>query len=159
MASVMQMKRIVQRPVSLVRSASGFALRLPVTIAQTIHPAGPSAAMNTAGFRNHRMNLSRVIQASGFRLRATDWLSATNFRLQTRSLKPGLKPTGSVVLLQIQSGVKARDLIAVAVEHQRLPAEELADAPLGRLSPPRMIDVRVHVGIEPVLLWRRFLPR
>jgi hypothetical protein len=33
-ASVMQMKRSVQTPVSLVRSASGLALRLPVSAAQ-----------------------------------------------------------------------------------------------------------------------------
>ena len=34
-ASVMQRNRSVQTPVSLVRSASGFALRLPVSAAHT----------------------------------------------------------------------------------------------------------------------------
>src|SRR5439155_20670362 len=40
--SVMQRNRSVQTPVSLVRSLSGLALRLPVNAAQTSHAAGPS---------------------------------------------------------------------------------------------------------------------
>ena len=37
-ASVMQMKRSAQTPVSLVRSLSGLTLRLPVSAAQTSQP-------------------------------------------------------------------------------------------------------------------------
>src|SRR6185312_16658792 len=68
----------------------------------------------------------------------------------------------SKVLPQIHAGVQLPDLGFVAVEHQRLaPLCEqaaLADAPLGRLAPARLIDVRVDVGIEPVLTGRRLVP-
>jgi hypothetical protein len=40
-ASVMQMKRSVQTPVSLVRSLSGLGLRLPVSAAQTSQANAP----------------------------------------------------------------------------------------------------------------------
>src|SRR3954470_13204741 len=49
-ASVMQMNRIVQTPVSLVRSLSGFALRFPVNPAQTSQAHGARLARNTIGF-------------------------------------------------------------------------------------------------------------
>src|SRR5436190_19194650 len=50
------------------------------------------------------------------------------------------------------------DLLRVAVEHQRRPATELADAPLARLAPARMIYVRVHVGIETVFAGVFYVP-
>src|SRR6266511_3878502 len=98
-ASVMQTKRSVQTPVSLVRSLSGFALRLPVRPAQISRPSGPRLAAKTSGLRTKRTVLSDSVK-----------------RL--------------VVLLQIQARVHARDLVGIAVEHQRLPAEELADPAL-----------------------------
>src|SRR4249920_4006512 len=71
----------------------------------------------------------------------------------------GLKAcTTSEVLLQIDVVVEAGDLFAVAVEHQRLAHEELADAPFARLAPPRVVHFRVHVRVEAVLPRRRFLP-
>src|SRR5215472_11720198 len=57
----------------------------------------------------------------------------------------------SVVLLQIHSGVERGDL-GVTVEHRRLSPAELSDPPLGGLTPARMVDVRVHVRVEAVLL-------
>src|SRR5258706_14317 len=44
------------------------------------------------------------------------------------------------VLPEIHPRIQARHPIAVAVEHHRLAHEELADAPLLRLAPARMID-------------------
>src|SRR4051812_21693677 len=41
----------------------------------------------------------------------------------------------SEVGIEIQAGVEARDLVGVAVEHQRLAAPGLADALLRRLAP------------------------
>src|SRR5215510_11544408 len=58
---------------------------------------------------------------------------------------------GLVVLLQVHARVERRDLIAVPVERQRLPATELADAALGRLTPARVIDRGIHVRVEAVL--------
>ena len=61
------------------------------------------------------------------------------------SLGPQPPPEQSEVLLEIHSSVQARDLRAVSVEHQRFAFEELADAALGRLAPPWMIDLGIHV--------------
>src|SRR6476661_9664970 len=115
--SVMQRNRSVQTPVSLVSVASGSALRLPVSAAQTSHANGPRAVTKTSGFRKNR------------RMRSG-------------------KCNDSVVLSQIHARVELGHLVAVAVEHQRLAPEELADAPLGRLGPPWVIDRRFDVGVE-----------
>src|SRR4051812_40005004 len=49
---------------------------------------------------------------------------------------------------EVHVGIERGDLLGVAVEHERVAAEELADAPLRRLAPARMIDRRIDVGIE-----------
>src|SRR5689334_4862353 len=60
-----------------------------------------------------------------------------------------------VVGLEIEAGVEACHLLAVAVEHQRRsPLHEqsaLADAALGGLAPARVVDVWIDVGIKAVL--------
>src|SRR5579872_1843119 len=64
---------------------------------------------------------------------------------------PGLAaaPPVLVPLPEIHAGVQARDLIAVAVEHQGLRGLEVGAQPaLGRLAPARMIDFGIHVRIE-----------
>src|SRR5690606_28896802 len=58
---------------------------------------------------------------------------------------------GSEVTPQVHPAVERCDLVSVAVEHQRLAAPELANASLTRLTPAGMIDLRVHVRVEPVL--------
>src|SRR5262249_44854930 len=128
-ASVMQRKRSVQMPVSLVRSLSGLALRLPVSAAQTSHANGPRAATKTAGLTTKR---------------------------RIRSLKPA--SGASVVAPQVHARIERCDLVAVAVEHLRLPPQELADAAFGRLAPARMVDRGVDVGVEAVLARRLILP-
>src|SRR6185503_6919464 len=65
----------------------------------------------------------------------------------------------SKVLSEIQAGVQARDLIGIAVEHERSLTTELADAALARLGPPRVVDFGVHVRVEAVLARIRDLPR
>src|SRR5690606_14285012 len=65
----------------------------------------------------------------------------------------------SVVLPEVHAAIEARDLLGIAVERQRRALEELADAALARLAPARVIDVRVHVRIEAVLVRRGLLPR
>ncbi|ABA48737.1 hypothetical protein BURPS1710b_3740 [Burkholderia pseudomallei 1710b] len=68
----------------------------------------------------------------------------------------------SEVFLQIHPAIHRRDPIAIAVEHQRLALRReeavLADAPLGRLAPARMVDVRVDVRIEAVFVRRIRVP-
>src|SRR5450756_139193 len=66
--------------------------------------------------------------------------------------------TTSEVLSEIHSRVHARHLVAVSVEHQCLALEELTEAPFRRLAPPRMVHLRVDVGIEAVLARALSLP-
>src|SRR5215212_9170921 len=65
----------------------------------------------------------------------------------------------SEVDIEIHARVQARDLVGVAVEHERLPPTRLADPLLRRLAPPRVIVARIDVGEEPVLVWRADVPR
>src|SRR5690606_20753140 len=72
----------------------------------------------------------------------------------------------SVVLDQVEPGVEGRHFLGVAVEHQRrLPAGDqraktaAAEHALARLAPPRVVDVRIHVRVEPVLVRRGHVPR
>src|SRR5439155_14240432 len=82
-------------------------------------------------------------------------LSAVSCQLSAKALKAeSFHEDKLVILPEVQSSVEARDLIAVAVEHQRLAPEELADAPLGGLGPARMIDRRIHVRVEAVFARR-----
>src|SRR5215472_17646757 len=74
--------------------------------------------------------------------------------MRTRGLMDGL-----VVALQIHAGVERRDLVAVAVEHERLAASQLADTPLVGLAPARMAHFWIHVGVEAVLVGRGPVPR
>src|SRR6266571_1062306 len=136
-ARVMHRKRSVQTPVSLVTSLSGFALRFPVSPAQISQANGPRLAMKTRGLSTHRTARSESLKPQPL---------AISHQLAL------------VISLQIHPAIHAGHLITVAVEHQRLAPQELADAAFGRLRPARMVDGRVHVRVEAVLLRRRFLP-
>src|SRR4051812_20244648 len=57
----------------------------------------------------------------------------------------------SEVDMEIHPRVEARDLVGVAVEHQRLPTTRFTDPLLGGLAPPRVIVGRIDVAVEPVL--------
>ena len=59
---------------------------------------------------------------------------------------------GSVELLQVHPLVQVGHLLLVAVEHERLLPEEIADAALARLAPAGMVHRGIDVGIEAVLL-------
>src|ERR1700730_5791899 len=56
----------------------------------------------------------------------------------------------SEVPLQVHACVEAGHLVTVAVEHQRLTTEELANAALGRLAPARGVHRLADVRIEAV---------
>src|SRR5262244_97193 len=57
---------------------------------------------------------------------------------------------GSIVLLQVHPGVKAGYLLAVAVEHERVALEKVAQAALLGLGPARVIDLGIDVGVKAV---------
>src|SRR5690606_2365638 len=71
---------------------------------------------------------------------------------------PSRHLAGSEVPDQVHALVEVSDQVAVAVEHQGVTAPELAYAPLGGLTPARVVDVGVHVGVEPVLVRRVDVP-
>src|SRR5438445_3845032 len=56
----------------------------------------------------------------------------------------------SIELPQIEPGVE-RGHFRVAVEHERLAPQQLADATFPRLAPARVIHVRIDVRVEAVL--------
>jgi hypothetical protein len=58
----------------------------------------------------------------------------------------GAPAAASEVDIEIESRVEARDLLAVAVEHEGLAAARLADPLLGRLAPARVVMARIDVG-------------
>src|SRR6185503_12611089 len=66
--------------------------------------------------------------------------------------------TNLVVDMEVLSRVEARDLIAVAVEHERLAPARLTDALLGRLTPARVVVGWIDVGVEAVLARRVAVP-
>src|ERR1700676_94398 len=64
-----------------------------------------------------------------------------------------------VVFAQSHAVVKAGNLVAVAVEHQRLVRfEEFREAPLASLAPAWVIHVRIHVGVEAIFPGRVKVP-
>src|SRR4030095_4677643 len=135
MSSVTARNRSVQTPVSWVISAIGLPPSASMTAPYVSHATGPRHATNT-----------RLLT------------SLRNRNPQSSIRNPQSAIRNSVVFLQIHPGVERRDLI-VAVEHQRLALEELANPPLARLRPTRMVHFGIHVRVETVLLRRRHTPR
>src|SRR5262249_19593405 len=60
--------------------------------------------------------------------------------------------TPSEVFFQVHAGVEQRDLGGVAVEKERRPPPELADAAFRGLTPARVVHPGVHVGVKAVLV-------
>src|SRR2546429_4622846 len=53
-----------------------------------------------------------------------------------------------ILLPEVHAGVEVLDLIGVSVERERGAASELADPPLGRLAPARVVDGGVDVRVR-----------
>src|SRR5687768_4106370 len=121
-ASVSTRKRSTHRPVKCSASLMGFEPRSRVPLKKSDAIA---ATTHTAGPR-----------------------AATN--TSGRSQRGGV--IRSVELAEVHPAIEVADLIGISVEHERRPPTELADASLARLTPPRVIDLGVHVGIEPVFV-------
>src|SRR5262245_13665509 len=132
MARVIIRKRNVQSPVNSVTSSMGLALS----------PLGkPWNASHAA----------RVIHAIG----ARQARKTTGFRIHQR-LNFAIREL--VISAQVHPGVQLRNLVRVTVERQRRPLEELTDATLACLAPPGMVDIRIDVRVEAVLLSSLLLP-
>src|SRR2546426_12421020 len=78
----------------------------------------------------------------------TPTLSATRTR----------RDTTLVELLQVHPRVERRDLVRVAVEHERIASAQLANPPLRRLAPARVAHLGVDVRVEAVLARRGLVP-
>src|SRR5690606_39190554 len=72
---------------------------------------------------------------------------------------PGWRRMLSVEPPQVHPCVHVRDLLRVAIEHQRVAAAELADTAFRGLAPARVIDIGIHVRVEAVLMGRGLHPR
>src|ERR1035438_6665855 len=124
---------------------------------------GVTASVNTMK-RMVQSPVKRVMYSIGLAVRF--W-----FQARQQSQKIGARPAAntstlvqrffsmSVVFFEIHPVVQAGYLVAVAVEHQGWPFAEFAQAPLARLAPPRMVHLRIHVGIEPVFARIGHVPR
>src|SRR5688572_3061146 len=129
MASVRHRKRNVQSPSERIKVSAGF---------------GPSACCSTPTARPMNGSSARANRAG---------LTAGC----CRALRVMAKITPrSEQLLEVHAGVHRSHLGFVAVEHQgrSLLGKQVAvtEAPLGRLAPPWMVDVGIHVGVETVFL-------
>src|SRR4051812_24980085 len=103
------------------------------------------------------MGLAAACNSSGLRLRAGATLRAgPGAAGAARSMLAITPRPRSIELLQVHARIQLADLRLVAVEQQRrtLLREQpvFADAAFGRLAPARMVDVRIHVRIEAVLV-------
>src|SRR5262245_31796802 len=67
-----------------------------------------------------------------------------------------------VVGLEVEPAIKACDLLAVAIEHQRRPPlheqPAFTDAALGGLAPARVVNVGINVGIKTVFARVLYVP-
>ena len=132
MVSVRHRKRSVQSPSERISASAGLGPSVLRTTPLTSHVSGSSASTNSTGL------------AAGCcsRLRAEVTWPARLRRTSSESMPAYIDA----------------HLGFVAVEHQRraLLREQvaLADAALGGLAPARVVDLRVDVGVEAVLLGR-----
>src|SRR5215213_8323561 len=65
----------------------------------------------------------------------------------------------SKVLHKVHTLIQMRHLLAIAIKQQRVPTTILTDSSFGGLAPARMRNVRIHVGIKTVFMWRLYVPR
>src|SRR5688572_26502978 len=130
--------------------STGFAPRLlpPISNAlKTSDASGSRHSRNSAGLNIRRTTMFDGIDSGCVRVRS--------------GCRWGFSPT-SIKFLQIHSLVQRRDFLLIAVEHRRRHArleQPTADAPLARLGPARMVDLRIDVGVEAVFVRRRDVPR
>ena len=69
------------------------------------------------------------------------------------------QPFKLIVFLQIHTLIQGGNLIGITVEHQRFLFEEVSDSTLSCLTPARMGNVWVDVGIEPIFTRDHDVPR
>src|SRR5690606_33421371 len=114
--------------------------RASIGLAPSVSPNQP-AASSTAGSRQSRKTKALV---------AAIW--------RAEGVRRFIGARGSEVLLEVHALVELGHLFGVAVEHQRAPAAQFADAPLGGLAPARMADLGIDVGVEAVFVRGGLVP-
>src|ERR1700730_3096139 len=110
--------------------------------------------MNSTGLAPSRPCSARHTSVA----RGTRQMTKTTTLVHLFERKRCTQVLGSVILLQVHSGVHASDLIAVAVEHESVAAEDFAEAAFLSLAPARMVDGGIHVGIKAVFVRSRERP-
>src|SRR5579871_3861490 len=78
---------------------------------------------------------------------------------QKRALWSSAASASLIIFDQVHALIKARYLVAVAVEHQSVAPAEFPEAPFLGLAPARVRPVGVDVGIKTVLIGSVLVPR
>src|SRR5882672_3765009 len=63
-----------------------------------------------------------------------------------------------VILLQVHAVIEAGDLLAITIKHERGALEDFAEAAFLRLSPARVVDAGIHVGVKTVFIGSHAVP-
>src|SRR3546814_2439842 len=82
-------------------------------------------------------------------------MASTVMGARSTTNSSGFSQTGFFISeepLQVHAGIKRRDRRSIAVEHQRPPLGEFADAAFAALAPAGMVHIGVHIGIKAVFL-------
>src|SRR3546814_15148290 len=81
----------------------------------------------------------------------TQEMASTVMGARSTTNSSGFSQTGFFISeepLQVHAGIKRRDRRSIAVEHQRPPLGEFADAAFAALAPAGMVHIGVHIGIK-----------
>src|SRR6266508_2379031 len=116
----------------------------------------PSPPENAGTTSNQMPTLARAARAKSLFAR----ILITKF-ISNATIKNSLQTRPSTILPQIHASVEMRDLFFVAVEQERrllADKESGADHALAFLTPPRMIDVGIHIRVKSVLVRRKLIP-
>src|SRR3546814_14995978 len=82
-------------------------------------------------------------------------MASTVMGARSTTNSSGFSQTGFFISeepFQVHAGIKRRDRRSIAVEHQRPPLGEFADAAFAALAPAGMVHIGVHIGIKAVFL-------
>src|SRR5215472_13970653 len=96
------------------------------------------------------MNSIGLAERSWFQARQPSHPRGARHSKKTGIFSQRFRSMRSVIDLEVHAVVEARDLLAVAVEHQGLALAEFAEPALAGLAPAGMIYRRVDVGVEAV---------
>src|SRR5580693_9851672 len=136
-AKVIIRKRSVQSPVACVMNSMGFAPKSMLS-GNPARPLWNARHSNCPTGIRHARNTTTFVHL----------LVRMEFTGGSRS----------IIFLQVHAAVHARNLIAVAIEHQGWPPPEFTQAALRGLRPARMVHTGVHIRVKAIFARVRDVP-